>query len=132
MRQQAFRLTEEQFADHEAGRPIAVPERDVLADVLAFLKRHPKIAFAVRMGSGVARFGNKDGPVRFVQFGFKGCPDVWAMFRGTGRLLVVECKSTDGALSEEQRAVLDAVRIGGGVSVVARSIEDVANALEAV
>jgi DNA-binding transcriptional LysR family regulator len=108
---------------------IHTPERDVLAACLEFLKRHPKIGFAVRMSSGVARYKDERGVERVVRYGFKGCPDLWAMLRGSGRLVVVEVKSDSGTVTPEQQAVLEAVSNGGGIAVLARSVDDVWKAL---
>ena len=124
------------------GRPTAKPssrkpvrvvasEAETQVAVLAFLRKHPKIAFAVRMNSGMAREQNADGTERVIRYGFRGCPDVWAMLRGSGRLLVVEVKRDGKRPTDDQQAVLDAVNGGGGIGVVAYRLEDVANALEA-
>jgi hypothetical protein len=109
---------------------IHTPERDVLAAVLEFLRRHPKIAFAVRMNSGATRYRDAHGVERWVSYGFKGCPDLWAMLRGSGRLVVVEVKSDSGTVTPEQQAVLEAVSNGGGIGVLAYCVDDVLRALE--
>jgi len=131
-----LRFTEDEFAERAARRErfqrgqMHVPERDVLAAVLELLKRHPKVGFAVRMNSGVTNYRDKAGEQRWVRYGFKGCPDVWAMLRGSGRLFVVEVKSDRGKATEEQQAVLEAVSNGGGIGVLAYSVDDVMRALE--
>jgi len=138
-----LRFSEDEFAEREAKRSrrdafnngargrIVVPEREVQATILQFLKRHPKVGFAVRMNSGVTKYRDQKGVERFVRFGFKGCPDIWCVLVGGGRLFVIEVKSDSGALTDEQRAVLDAVNSAGGLGIEARSIDDVAQALEA-
>lgn len=110
---------------------LKTPERDVLAAVLELLQRHPKVGFAVRMNSGVTNYRDKTGEQRWVRYGFVGCPDVWAMLRGSGRLMVVEVKGDRGRATPEQQAVLDAVSNGGGIGVLAYSVDDVMRALEA-
>lgn len=134
-RTSALRFTEDEFAERAARRErfqsgkITVPERDILAAVLDLLKRHPRIAFAVRMNSGVTKYVDQKGVERFVRYGFKGCPDIWAMERGSGRLIVVEVKSDTGKATPEQRAVLDAVANGGGIGMLAYSVDDVVRGL---
>lgn len=46
-----------------------------------------------------------------------------------GRFVAVEVKSRTGRLSEEQGAFLQCVAAGGGVAIVARSVDDVLEAL---
>jgi hypothetical protein len=68
------------------------------------------------------------GDKRFIRFGLKGSSDIIGILPG-GRFLAVECKSETGRLSPAQRDFLEAVQAHGGLAVVARSHEDLANAL---
>jgi len=51
-----------------------------------------------------------------------GSSDLIGWFRG--RFLAIEVKSDTGKTSKEQDAFLAAVRVGGGIAGVARSVED--------
>jgi len=64
------------------------------------------------------------------QYIIKGVADIIGIFGG--RMLAIEVKTPQRrrALSEAQKAFLDTVRLQGGISILATSIEDVANALE--
>lgn len=95
------------------------PEQGVLNSVLSLLRVHRKVAWAQRMNSGA--YKTPDG--RFIRFGFPGCPDIIGQMRD-GRILMIECKSDDGRVTEDQRAVLAKVRQHGGCAGVARNVDD--------
>jgi len=138
-----LRFSEDEFAEREARRErfkagkIAVPERDVLAAVLEFLRLHPSVAWATRSNVGcgyllradqyhrlVAAGSLKAGEARFMRFGFKGAADITGQLRD-GKRLEVECKADRGVVSDDQAAFLQAVNGAGGVGIVARSVDDV-------
>jgi hypothetical protein len=96
----------------------------VLSAVLQFLLFHPLVAWAERMNSGAMAL---DG--RYVRFGFVGCPDVLGQLKD-GRFLAVECKAEGGSLTKAQSTFLARVERFGGVSGVARSVDDAAAILE--
>jgi hypothetical protein len=107
--------------------PAAVPakampgasEAQVLAAVLAFLRHHPRVAWATRMNVGAMETDNG-----MVRFGFVGCSDIIGQMRD-GRFLAIECKREKGnQLSDAQAAFLDRVRASNGVAGMARSVED--------
>lgn len=58
----------------------------------------------------------------------RGLPDVLACYQG--RLIAIECKSGRGRLRPAQEAELSALRRAGAICIVARSLEDVVEALE--
>lgn len=118
-------------------------EKDVLAACLEFCQRHPAIAWAARANVGAgyliryAKFQElvaaghlKESDARFVRYGLKNGGDITGMFRGTGRRLEVETKSDTGRVKDDQAAFGQAVNGGGGLWVIARSIDDVADALK--
>lgn len=54
----------------------------------------------------------------FVRFGFKGCPDIYAMVPNTlGRTMWVETKAPGQRPRKEQREVLESMRAAGGVAI---------------
>lgn len=119
------------------------PEADVLAAVLELLQLHPKVAWARRsnVGSGfllrsdvyygLVRAGHlQANTARFMQFGVKGAADVTGQLRGSGRRLEIECKGDRGKPSDDQAIFGDAVNGGGGLWVLARSVDDVLRALQ--
>ena len=120
---------------------VALPrrrERDVQAAILAMLKARGIPAWKV--GSGAFKV---DG--RYVRMGQKGMADIIAIKsigliqlgpasapgRETvvGQLVAIEVKSKVGKPTLEQRAFLDTVRKAGGIGIVARSCDDVVEAL---
>jgi len=94
------------------------PERKILGDILKYLHSHPKVAFCMRMQSGLFQ---QDG--RIVRVGTVGLPDIIGMLKG-GRFFAIEVKSGRGKTTDSQDYWLDTVQTFGGRSGVARSSED--------
>jgi len=122
-------------------KPPVATEAEVQVAVLAFLRHHPLVAWVHRANTGsgylinsrlyrelVARGVLKQADARFMRFGFPGQPDITGQLRD-GRRLEVEVKREGERPTDDQQAVLDAVNGAGGVGFVARSVEDVAEAL---
>jgi hypothetical protein len=122
---------------------IAIPERDVLAGILALLKRHPLMAMSWRMNTAagyvidarkyhalVAAGALKATDARFMRFAFKGCSDVIGVTRH-GQFVAIEAKSDRGELTDDQAAFIDSVRACGGLSAVCRSVDEAARVLGA-
>jgi hypothetical protein len=70
--------------------------------------------------------GGKSQPVRF---GKRGQSDIIG-YLPDGRFLAVETKASDGKPTPEQEAFLEAVRMAGGVAILARSLDDLIAGLE--
>ena len=109
-----------------AGSLDRLLEADVQRAVLQLLATHPAVAFAYRVNSrvmDVADRKSKTGtrPMRTVP---KGHPDIAGVLKG-GRALYVECKSTDGTLTDEQAAWLARANEHGALAFVARRPDDV-------
>lgn len=66
----------------------------------------------------------RGGKPQFVRFGFKGCPDAFALLVD-GRTLWIETKAPGGKLSQEQLAFQETCRMRGVPHVVARRWEDI-------
>lgn len=104
-------------------------EAQVLKAVLALLARHPRVAWAHRFNTGQGMLTRGNGRnSQWIKFGFPGCPDILGQLRD-GRALAVECKRPSGEATDVQTAFLECVRANGGVAVVARSVDDVMEAL---
>jgi len=71
----------------------------------------------------------KDKTNRPVFFGKPGSADIIGVLPG-GRFIAVECKTPKGKLSEKQKEFLQNVEEMGGLTVVARSVDDVINVVE--
>ena len=95
------------------------PEQGVLNAVMKMLRYHPKVAWVVRINSGA--YKTPEG--RFIRYGFVGCPDLLGQMRD-GRILMIEVKAAKGRLTDDQEFMLAKCRANGGVSGVARSIEE--------
>lgn len=103
-------------------------EADVLSAVLKVLAMHPRVAWAHRFNTAAGKLMRKNGASQWMKFGFPGCPDVLGQLRD-GRALAVEVKRPSGKETPEQVAFLECVRANNGVAVVARSVDDVMQAL---
>ena len=132
-RSRMLRLSEAQFTERQQRKTPAagderprVLERDVLKSVLELLQRHPRVAFAFRAQSGLLQTIDQDP--RMVRVGFRGLTDIVGGLRD-GRWLAVECKSSTGVVTPDQRAFMEAVVAIGGVAIVAYSVDDVMRAL---
>ncbi|MDR2482243.1 MAG: VRR-NUC domain-containing protein [Treponema sp.] len=99
-----------------------IPENEVKRTCLEYLTLQGIYAWINNTGALPA------GDKRFIRFGHPGSSDIIGILPG-GRFLAVECKSNTGRLSEAQEEFLAAVRANGGLAVVARSYEDIAEAL---
>lgn len=115
----------------------SLSEAEIQRNVLDLLAKHPRIAFAFRLNTasgfivsardwksllagGIARAVM----ARFIRFAFPGASDILGMLKG-GRFLAIECKTESGRASDEQLAFLAVVHRYGGLSFIARSIDDV-------
>jgi hypothetical protein len=111
------------------------PEAAVQDAVLRFLALDKRVAWAHRFNTGAMRIPNPPGPDgrsrghRFVQFAFPGCSDVLGQLV-SGHFLAVEVKRPSTKPTPDQAAFLALVAQHGGLAVVARSIDDVARALD--
>ena len=99
-------------------------EAEILSACLALLAKHPKVALSWRQNSGVARFGQ-----RVVRFSFRGCSDILAILRHSGRLLAIEVKAEGKRPTEDQEAFLQAVRDAGGLACCVTSASQLASFL---
>ena len=108
---------------------LKAPEQYVMRAVGGYLELHPRVATYWRANSGAVRMGAGAGTGgRFMRINFPGCPD-YCGHMDDGRALYVECKSTDGRVRENQREFLNAAKAAGCVAVIARSVDDVVDAL---
>jgi len=116
-------------------QPLEVPESTIQDAILRFLQWDRRVAWAERFNTGAhlieGTTGNGKKSRRFIQYAFKGCSDILGQLVD-GRFLAVEVKTRSGRATKEQQAFLDKVDASGGVAVLARSVDEVKNALDAV
>jgi hypothetical protein len=103
-----------------SAKPTPAPESAVLPAVLTALRLHPRVAWAHRMNTGAYAVGD-----RYVRFGFPGLADIIGQ-TVSGAFLAIEVKRAGKVPTDDQRAFLELVARSGGVSFVARCVEDVA------
>lgn len=102
-------------------------ERDIQSSILDYLTRCSSIAWVHRLSSGKFKVTDKAG-TRWIQAGWVGAPDIIGMTT-KGQFVGIEVKAWNGVASIEQIAFLQAVRAGGGIGIIARSVDDVISAL---
>ncbi len=91
---------------HSSSLPPAT-EKQTTKAILDWLKAHGIFAWKVWQGLG----------------SYKGVSDIIAVWPG-GRIVAIEVKSAKGVLSSDQNAFLIDIRMAGGITMVARSIDD--------
>jgi len=57
-----------------------------------------------------------------------GCPDILGIYKG--RMLGIEVKTKSGKLTERQERFIEWINFEGGIAFVAKSVEDVMEALK--
>ncbi len=100
-------------------KAVPILERDVLPVVLLALRMHPKVAWAERLNTGAAVYGE-----RYVRFGWPGMLDITGQLKD-GRRLDVEAKRPGKWATPDQTATIEMVVRNGGVAFVAHGVDDV-------
>lgn len=101
-------------------------EASLLRACLAFLQASGYPAFRTNSGLLVLESG---GNRRAVRLGKTGTPDIICCGPG-GRFIAIECKSENGRLTPLQQDTLRRVQKAGGISLVVRNIDELAEALQ--
>lgn len=102
-------------------------EKEIQTSILDYLTRCSSIAWVHRLSSGKFKVTDKAG-TRWIQAGWVGAPDIIGMTT-KGQFVGIEVKAWNGVASIEQIQFLQTVRAGGGIGIIARSVDDVINAL---
>lgn len=95
------------------GPRLRLPEAAVLRACMDLLEAHPKVAIWWRVNSGAVKIGE-----RYIKFAFRGASDLMGVMAGSGKFLVVECKSSNKVASEDQAAFLANVALAGGYALL--------------
>ena len=105
-------------------------EAEILKAIMQLLKNHPRIAAVWRQNSGTfaMQYGDKTRYVRANSA--RGMADIMGILKDRGRALAIEVKTRRGKVQPHQQGFLDSVNNAGGLAFVARSVDDVINALE--
>ena len=93
-------------------------ETQIQAAILQYLNFSSLVAWAARMNSGGATFGEK-----FVRFGFKGCPDILGQLTD-GRLLAIEVKRPRNYPTQLQHEFLELASGSGAAAAYATSVAE--------
>lgn len=109
-----------------AARKIKISEKAIETSIIQWLKWKGIFAFKVENG-GV--YDERRGRYRFNSVTrMRGVADIIGIFRG--RPMAIEVKSESGRLSEHQESFLEEFEKQGGLAIVARSVEEVEEALK--
>lgn len=102
------------------GQKTIASESSIQKTIMKSLAINPNVAWFARFNSGVFQDGD-----RYIRAHTQpGMSDIMGMLHG-GKLFAIEVKSEKGKPSEDQAAFLEKIARGGGLSGVARSIDDV-------
>lgn len=108
---------------------IQEPSESLIQDsILQYLKLDSRVAWAERFNTGAHVIDQPGKPRRFIRYAFKGCSDILGQVQD-GRFLAIEVKTRTGKATKEQAAFINMVRQNSGISVLARSVDDVQQAL---
>jgi hypothetical protein len=83
---------------------------------------------AWRNNTGAMRATYK-GKARLIRFGAPGASDILAILPPHGRLWAIECKVGRNQPTDDQAAFLANVRAAGGVAILIRSVDELAEAM---
>lgn len=100
-------------------------ESHILYSILNAWGSHPRLRIA-RINTGMAYPPNSK---RLVKFGVPGTADIVGLIAPTGRLLMIEVKTAKGKQREDQITMQRVITSMGGLYLVARSVDDVDQAL---
>ena len=100
---------------------IKVSEKDLQREIIATLKRFPSI-YWIRNNSISGKFIGRDGKIGWLNNSKKGSPDL--VLCKNGLWLGIECKSTDGRVSPDQRQAEKDIERAGGKYFVVRTIQE--------
>jgi VRR-NUC domain len=106
------------------------PERDVQALILNWLKAARYFAVRVPVGAVPHTRGDKffwrKSPLR-------GFPDILGVMKNRpGQMFCIECKSSTGRVSPEQKVMIESLREAGVLVIVARTLAEVIEKLKEV
>jgi len=112
--------------ERERARRRARPlEADIQKRILAFLRREGVFHWRQNVG------GFQDRTGRWVSFGVLGLADIIGIEPGTGRFLAIEVKRRGEGQTARQRRFQERVEAAGGLYILARSVDDVREKLNA-
>ena len=97
-------------------------ESDIQALILIYVTSLP-CSFGWRMNTGAVQQGD-----RFIRYGIKGQPDIFLILNG--RFIGIEAKTKTGRQSADQKQWQRNCERGGGLYILARSVDDVRDVLE--
>ena len=101
-------------------------EARVQHDILLAWGCHPMLRIA-RINVGAAKIRGT-----FVRFGVPGTADIVGLMLPHGRMLQIECKTATGKQRKAQEVMQRVITRWGGLYIVARSVQDVDQALAAI
>lgn len=111
-----------------SGMKPKLSEHDIQSQILDWLKAKHIFHWRANTGSSGPMFHN--GKRRFVRFGPKGCPDIFAVIGG--RLIGIEVKVPGNEQSEHQRWFEAELVNAGGIYFIANSLKDAEWMLESI
>ena len=112
------------------GSKRVIPESAIETHILVWLRSKKVFAWKNVTGgfydSKIKRFRKQVSP-----FAINGASDILGILPG-GRFLAIECKSKYGKATPDQLMFIERINFHGGCAFVAKSLEDVQQALEEV
>lgn len=100
-------------------------EKDIQRAIIDYLRLKRFIVFK----HNSTQFGVRNGEAFALKSGDRGISDIICCSL-EGRFVAIECKTKKGVPTEEQLAFLKAVILNKGIAFIARSLDDVVDALK--
>jgi hypothetical protein len=107
---------------------MATPEGDLVKVCLQYLQFTGVYCWRQNTGANAVKAKGAQKR-RFIRYGMPGISDILGCMPD-GRFIAVECKVGKNALTTDQRVFLETIRDAGGIGIVARSVDDVVEALK--
>lgn len=102
-------------------------EQDIQSAILIYVTSLPG-SFFWRQNTGASKFSGDSGKNYYVKFGVKGSADIQGTLKTEwgGQSIAIECKRLKGGVqSQDQKNWQRNFERGGGIYILARSVEDV-------
>lgn len=119
-----MKISKRQLESLMAGKPSYAKEGDLVKDCIRWLEGRG--CFVWKQNQGGMKAGGP-GSSRFIRFAHvDGISDIIGL-TPAGRFIAVECKQPGNKPTDKQSRFLDKVRFNGGIAIVARSTDDLAD-----
>jgi hypothetical protein len=104
---------------------LKITEAEVKRAIMDYLSLQEKLGkcYYIRNNTAFGQFKRPNGSVGWINQGRRGSPDIVACIKGT--FVAIECKSSIGKMSPEQKVCQSQIEKLGGKYILAKGVEDI-------